>query len=50
MIQALAANKRMLLAVIVTLVVGINFWVGSRYPNLNEKAYKGQHPHPVLIT
>jgi uncharacterized membrane protein YraQ (UPF0718 family) len=41
MIQALNANKRMLLAVLITLVVGLNFWIGSRYPNLNEKAYMG---------
>lgn len=41
MIQALNANKRMLLAVLITLAVGMNFWIGSRYPDLNEKAYMG---------
>ena len=41
MIQALNANKRMLLAILITLVVGLNFWIGSRYPSLNEKAYMG---------
>lgn len=41
MIQALNANKRMLLAVAITLAVAMNFWIGSRYPNLNEKAYMG---------
>lgn len=41
MIQVLNANKRMLLAVLITLVIGMNFWIGSRYPSLNEKAYMG---------
>ena len=38
MIQALNANKRMLLAILITLAIGFNFWIGSRYPNLNGKA------------
>ena len=34
-------NKRLFLIVIVTITVGFTFWMGSRVPNLNEKAMMG---------
>ena len=34
-------NKRLLLITVVALTVGLSFWMGSRVPNLNEKAMMG---------
>jgi len=38
---ARSLNKRLILIIIVTLAVGFTFWLGSRVPNLNEKAMMG---------
>ena len=34
-------NKRVLLVCVVIIVTAVNFWTGSRYPSLDEKAIMG---------
>jgi hypothetical protein len=39
--MALKYNKRVVLVVLVIIAVAVNFWSGSRYPSLEEKAIMG---------
>ena len=41
MIAAVSANRRLMLAGFMTLLIALTFWLGSRYPSLDEKAMMG---------
>ncbi len=40
-LAAISSNKHLTLTAILVLAIGILFWTGSRYPQLNEKALMG---------